>query len=346
MSVMSRELLSETLFSPSLLTLKSSATPGPRQGESFISTGAILPSTGISKRRLKQLDAIQLVREQRETGSQTLGFNARPFILCGIPLRRPPSGQLVHVRRNGRFCLEVTAHPRFGLPYGQDRLIPIWVATLAVKQKTRAIHFESAAQILEFFRLPKDGPHYRRMVEGFQRVFAATIFFGIEQQPEKTAITDMARFHFFDRMHLWFKGDEGHLPPRENFENQIVLSEAFYREIDEHRIPVEREVVAALAHAPGALDFYMWLVWKSWTVKGRLASVPLVAPNGLSEQLGSADYAQPRLFRFKIKTWLRQVKALWPECPATISPPGDSIIVQSSQRNPAIRAARKAVDTG
>ena len=182
------------------------------------------------------------------------------------------------------------------------------------------------------------------MVEGFQRVFAATIFFGTEQQPHKTPVMDLARFHFFDRMHLWFNNrDEAHGPAHETFENEIVLSEAFYREIDEHRIPVEREAVAALAHTPGVLDFYMWLVWKSWTVKGRPASVPLVAPNGLSEQLGSAEYAQPRLFRFRIKTWLRQVKALWPECPATISPTGDSILVQSFQRNPAIKAERNAV---
>jgi len=184
------------------------------------------------------------------------------------------------------------------------------------------------------------------MVEGFQRVFAATIFFGTEQRPDKTAVIDLARFHFFDRLHLWFNNrDEAHVPAHESFENEIVLSEAFYREIDEHRIPVEREAIAALAHAPGVLDFYMWLVWKGWTVKGPPASVPLLAPNGLSEQLGSAEYAQPRLFRFKIKTWLRQVKALWPECPATISPAGDSILVQSSHRNPAIKAARKAVKT-
>jgi hypothetical protein len=75
----------------------------------------------------------------------------------------------VYARHNGHFLLEVTAHPRFGLPYGQDRLIPIRVATLAVLQKSRLVHFESAAQILEFFHLPKDGPHYPRMVEAFQR---------------------------------------------------------------------------------------------------------------------------------------------------------------------------------
>jgi Plasmid encoded RepA protein len=143
---------------------------------------------------------------------------------------------------------------------------------------------------------------------------------------------------------LWFNaGDQIQGLSAENFENEISLSEAFYREIDEHRIPVEREVAAALAHAPGVLDFYMWLVSKSWTVNSRPVTVPLIAEHGLNKQLGSEEYAQPRLFRFKVRTWLRQVKALWPECPAAVSPTGDSIIVRSSRNNPAIRAVGKAV---
>src|SRR5438046_10319613 len=56
------------------------------------------------------------------------------------------------------------------VPFGQDRLIPIWVATLAVQQKSRIVHFESAAQMLDFFRLPNDGRHYRRIVQGFNRI--------------------------------------------------------------------------------------------------------------------------------------------------------------------------------
>ena len=53
-----------------------------------------------------------------------------------------------------------------------------------------------------------------------------------------------------------------------------------YKEIDEHRIPAEREVIATLAHAPGLFDFYMWVVWKSWTVNGKLACVPFFGPCG------------------------------------------------------------------
>jgi hypothetical protein len=36
---------------------------------------------------------------------------------------------------------------QFGLPFGQ---VPIWIATLALWKKTREVHFDSAAQMLEF----------------------------------------------------------------------------------------------------------------------------------------------------------------------------------------------------
>src|SRR6516164_4236484 len=78
--------------------------------------------------------------------------------------------------------LLLKVHYETSVPFGQDRLIPIWVATLAVQQKSRIVRFDSAAQMLDFFRLSKDGRHYRRIVQGFQRVFAATIFFGTDDE--------------------------------------------------------------------------------------------------------------------------------------------------------------------
>src|SRR5215469_13304291 len=146
-----------------------------RKPSGLTTVRCLLPQIGITKRTFKKLEAIQLIRDQRETGKQGLAYNARPFVLCGIPLRRPASDQLTYLRHNGKFSLEITGHPRFGLPYGQDRLIPIWIATLALQQKSRVGRFEAAAQILDFFHLGKDGRHYRRIVEGFQRLFAATI---------------------------------------------------------------------------------------------------------------------------------------------------------------------------
>jgi len=291
---------------------------------------AILPSIGLTKHQLKQLDSICLVLEQRANGQQQLAFNARPFVLCGLPLRRPPAKQLVHRRRNGKFFLHIVSHPDFGLPYGQDRLIPIWIATLVVRQKSSVVRFRAAAEILEFFHLSKDGRHYRRIVEGFQRVFGATIFFGTEEQTGASQMIDCARFHFFDSMHLWFSGAGVQNQPMNKEENVVTLSKPFYDEIDQHRISVEREVLAALANAPGVLDFNVWLVWRSFTLRGHMARIPLLGPSGLAAQLGNAPYAVERTFRLTVRRWLRTVSALWPECPANLSGDGGSLIIRTS----------------
>ncbi|HKT10681.1 MAG TPA: replication protein RepA [Terriglobia bacterium] len=199
-----------------------------------------------------------MIREQREQQKQEVAFDAGPFVLCGVPLRPLPKDQLAYKRRNGKFFLQIIGHPDFALPFGQDCLIPIWVATLALRQKSRTVRFHSAAQILDFFRLPKDGRYYRRMAQGFQRIFAATIFFGTEDQPTGNHLIGWARFHFFDHLHLWFtEGKECSSRAAGQHRNTITLSEGFYREIDQHRLPIEREVVIALANAPGVLDFYV-----------------------------------------------------------------------------------------
>src|SRR5688572_7041022 len=102
----------------------------------------------VSKQTLRRGRAIELVRVNRDTSSQTLGFASRPFVLCGLPVKRPPKGVLLHERRNGQFLLQVTGHPDYGLPWGQDRLVPIFLATLAIRQQTQTITFRSAAEML------------------------------------------------------------------------------------------------------------------------------------------------------------------------------------------------------
>jgi hypothetical protein len=192
--------------------------------------------------------------------------------------------------------------------------------------------------MLDFFRLPKDGFHYCRLVQAFQRILGATIFFGTEEQSDANMLIDWARFHFFDSMKLWYaRGDRYSVNNSESDGNVITLSEAFYNEIDQHRIPVEREVVAALAHAPGILDFYIWLVWRSWAVNGSAAYVSLFTASGLCSHLGTTEYPARR-FRQLIGQWLRRVKTLWPQCPANIAPDGNQLIVKSSRSCPAIAA--------
>ena len=285
----------------------------------------------VSKRKLQRVEAIEMSRAADTPRPQQLVYSSRPFVLCGLPVKRPAKGILLHERRNGKFNLQITGHPKYGLPFGQDRLIPIWVATLALRQNDRFISFKSAAEILETFGLPKDGPHYRRLVDGFQRIFGATIFFGTNEEQGPVSTYEGARFHFFDRMKVWYTKhlDQQQLPT-EDFQNQILLSENFWNELKRHPIPINLEAVKILANAPAELDFYTWLVWRSWTAK-KETRIPLSGDSGLIRQLGISEKTVAREFRRQIKRWLTHIKAvdIWPDCPAVLD--GDTLILQHSK---------------
>jgi hypothetical protein len=50
----------------------------------------------------------------------------------------------------------MVADEKFGLPYGQDRLVPIWIASLAIRQRSRTISFSFGAEILHLFGLQQE----------------------------------------------------------------------------------------------------------------------------------------------------------------------------------------------
>jgi hypothetical protein len=289
----------------------------------------------LSRQKHRRVESIELVRSERDGNRTALAFHSRPFVLCGLPIRRPPADTLKYTRRNGRFKLDIVAHPDFGLPFGQDRLIPIWVATRAVRQKSRTIVFHSAAEILEDFDLPVDGPHYRRLLQGFKRVFASSVYFGTDDAARtQQNVWDFHRFHFFDRLRLWCD------PPAEDIGvaadsdvNVICLSETFWHEILAHPIPAAATVIRALTGNPGCLDFYVWLSWRCFHAK-RTEHIPLFGSGGLVNQLGVMEYSRERNFRKRLKEWLTLVVLYWPDCPARLDEDGVSLIVQPSSSIP------------
>ena len=108
-----------------------------------------MPELVVSKQKLRQSEGIALVRSKREEGTQVLAFSSRPFVMCGLPVRKPPAGQLLFERRNGAFLLQITGHPEFGLPYGQDGLVPIYRADV-LRPALRNIAEETGIDGIDF----------------------------------------------------------------------------------------------------------------------------------------------------------------------------------------------------
>jgi hypothetical protein len=106
----------------------------------------------------------------------------------------------------------------------------------------------------------------------------------------------------------------------------IVLSEEFYREIQNHPIPTDLDAAKALSSSPAALDLFMWLSYRCYSARGR-ERVPLFGEFGLASQLGCVSYARPRKFREKLEGWLDLVRAMWPQCPAKVDQNGTGLYV-------------------
>lgn len=281
----------------------------------------------VSKRTLEKAKGVELVRIKREQAAQSLCFCSRPFVLCGLPVRRLPPDQLLYQRRNGQFLLQITGHPDYGVPFGQDRIVPIFLATLAVQQKSPIIRFRSAAEMLEIFGMHKGGKEYRRLVGAFERIFGATIFFGTDKTGSSAQLIQRSRFNFLREAQIWYNRGADQPVLSEEFENVIALSDEFYREVSEHPIPTDLEAVRVLSASPAVLDLFMWLSYRCFSAK-REESIPLSGGLGLSAQLGNVEYARPRKFREKLQEWLGIVKTMWPECPVRISADGKSLLIQ------------------
>lgn len=181
--------------------------------------------------------------------------------------------------------------------------------------------------MLDIFGMQQGGSQYRRLIAAFQRVFGATIFFGTDTQTQKAAVMHHARFSFMREARIWYSPDPNQALLPGGFENEIVLSDEFFREVTTHSIPTDLEAAKALSSAPAALDLFMWLSYRCFTAKGQ-ERIPIFGDFGLAAQLGSVYYARPRKFRERLERWLDLVRTLWPACPARITGGGSHMLIQ------------------
>lgn len=101
--------------------------------------------------------------------------------------------------------------------------------------------------------MQQGGSQYRRLVSAFQRVFGATIFFGTDTQREKAMVMHRGRFNFMREARIWYsRNPEQEMLPG-GFENEVVLSDEFYREVLDHPIPADLEAAKALSCSPAAI---------------------------------------------------------------------------------------------
>ena len=85
----------------------------------------------------------------------------------------------------------------------------ILVATMAVQQQSRVVNLGSATNILRLFGRGSSGAHYRRLMESFDRIFSATIYWGVQGRLDNRRFIEQYKVSMLDHLRLWYS-DIGH----------------------------------------------------------------------------------------------------------------------------------------
>ena len=194
---------------------------------------------------MRKVESIECVRLNRDNARQNLGFSSRPFVLCGLPVKRPARGSLLHERRNGKFILQVTGHPSYGLPWAGSACThlsrnpgdPPKDAAGHLRQRGRNVeHLRHAAG---WFAVPATcsifSTHLRR--DDFLRD-------GCAERMRDRCTSCPVQLH--DGGSIWYSRDGYQKFFPGDCQNMIVLSDEFYHEIQNRPIPADLEAAKAL----------------------------------------------------------------------------------------------------
>ena len=259
-----------------------------------------------------RFDQVDLLVRASEASADT-GFMARLMMLCSLP-RANPGAQLQYKRVNGPYTLILTAVGQTGLPFGNlSRLLLAWVCTEAVRTQSRELVLgPSLSGFMRRLGMAPIGGGNRgertRLRNQMKRLFNAHIQLAYEDERVSASVNSpvASRTGFW-----WSELTHGELGL---WDSKIELGEKFFEEIIRHPVPLDMNILKAMKRSSLGLDFYLWLTYRTFTLKGPLR----LSWPGLYRQFGVAptkgvDKHTVDAFRTDSLRELKKIQMAWPE---------------------------------
>ena len=238
-----------------------------------------------------------------------LGFMARMLVLCSLP-RSNPGNRLQYKRVNGPYKLIMIAGGDCKLPFGNlPRLLLAWLCTEAVRTQSREIVLGKS--LAEFMRTlgvyNSSGRTQTRLRNQMKRLFTSHVQFIYEDQHGEAIVNSSVA----DRMEFWWNPKRPDQPTL--WDSKLRLGEDFFNEIIQHPVPIEMNTLMALKRSPLGLDLYLWLVYRTFTLKSplRLSWRQVYRQFGVAPDTAS-DHRTVQDFRRKVLRELKKIKIAWP----------------------------------
>lgn len=292
------------------------------------------------EKKKKQVEKIQ---DDRIRLQQEIGWIFRPLALCPFPAqtlgkrtvidkdgKEKQEYEIIWKRRSKNISVEILGHPDYGVPYGQDILLVLFLAIEARRQNTRKIRVNFYRDFMRLFDFnANDGRKYRLVIDSLNRVRHSKFTWEVEgEEDRQTGL----HYMYIEEIDLYCSPKNPDQRPL--FEQYILLSERFWDEINRHKIPFNLDSIKFLKSKPAHLNFYLWLSTRIGQLFVQLVQrrnekkalfIPFWGDEGLQNQLSSVIQKRYE-FRREVKKWLNQTKELWTLCPVQIE--GDGLKIE------------------
>ena len=241
-----------------------------------------------------------------------LGFMARLLTLCSLP-RTNPGDRHQYKRVNGPYTLIMTATGDHKLPYGTlPRLLMAWVSTEAVRTQSPVISLGDS--LSEFMRTlgiySSDGKAYTRLHDQMDRLFNASV--RLSYDDERQQVTRYVASLIVVRGEYWW--DPKRPDNRSLWDSKIQLGAEFFNEVINHPVPLNMNALAALKRSTLGLDFYLWLVYRTFALRAplRLSWPSLYRQFGVDPTKANNKRTVDD-FRTDSLRELKKIKLAWPD---------------------------------
>jgi len=258
--------------------------------------------------RIEQLHKLFAAQEEEPD----LGFMTRLLALCCLP-RTNPGNRYQYKRVNGPYTLYMLAGGDNKLPYGNlPRLLLVWVCREAVRTGSRELIL--GRSLSDFMRslgiYASSGGRLgvrTRLRNQMDRLFHAQIEMVYEDRKGQKFIAS----RIADSGQFWWDLKRPDEPVLWN--SVIVLGENLFNEIINHPVPLNINILKALKRSSLGLDLYMWLAYRTFTLKNPVQ----LSWRRLYKQLGAnPSKVNDRLvvndFRKECRRELEKIQIAWP----------------------------------
>ena len=239
------------------------------------------------------------------------------LIQCTLPHSEPKGP--TWVRTNGDFTLILASGVDksgdfIGLPYGSfPRLVLAHIITRVIQTGERRIELSSCfIKFLEQvgYTANLNTRHSKSISDKLQRLLRASITFEYSTGNAKRGALAVQDVKIAPKFALWWdykQPDQGSF-----FESYIEISDEFRQAILRAPVPLHTEILAALKKSPLALDLYMWVSYRLFTMQATGQEQLTLSYSSLREQFGSGmGEGNYRLFRFRLKEEFAKVAKYW-----------------------------------